>query len=132
MLSIGLFFFFSSRRRHTRCSLVTGVQTCALPIYGSRSRGRPASWRLLSPAVPVTVLRRPHCLESIFTLQELHHGPAHQHSDHAHPMQDRKSVVEGKSVSVRVAHGGRRIIHKKTTTTLMTSNILLPDIYKKL
>src|SRR3546814_2300209 len=29
-----LFFFFSSRRRHTRCALVTGVQTCALPICG--------------------------------------------------------------------------------------------------
>src|SRR3546814_20302654 len=28
-------FFFSSRRRHTRCALVTGVQTCALPIFGS-------------------------------------------------------------------------------------------------
>src|SRR3546814_7841902 len=28
-----LFFFFSSRRRHTRCALVTGVQTCALPIW---------------------------------------------------------------------------------------------------
>src|SRR3546814_9272336 len=26
-------FFFSSRRRHTRCALVTGVQTCALPIW---------------------------------------------------------------------------------------------------
>src|SRR3546814_1372195 len=26
-------FCFSSRRRHTRCALVTGVQTCALPIY---------------------------------------------------------------------------------------------------
>src|SRR3546814_1757331 len=26
------FFVFSSRRRHTRCALVTGVQTCALPI----------------------------------------------------------------------------------------------------
>src|SRR3546814_19214974 len=26
------FLFFSSRRRHTRCALVTGVQTCALPI----------------------------------------------------------------------------------------------------
>src|SRR3546814_7434377 len=26
-------FFVSSRRRHTRCALVTGVQTCALPIY---------------------------------------------------------------------------------------------------
>src|SRR3546814_12705014 len=28
-----LIFFFSSRRRHTRCALVTGVQTCALPIF---------------------------------------------------------------------------------------------------
>src|SRR3546814_1225915 len=28
-------FFFSSRRRHTRCALVTGVQTCALPIWGA-------------------------------------------------------------------------------------------------
>src|SRR3546814_4512000 len=26
------YFFFSIRRRHTRCALVTGVQTCALPI----------------------------------------------------------------------------------------------------
>src|SRR3546814_4410439 len=26
-------FCFSSRRRHTRCALVTGVQTCALPIF---------------------------------------------------------------------------------------------------
>src|SRR3546814_8357684 len=26
-------FFFSGRRRHTRCALVTGVQTCALPIF---------------------------------------------------------------------------------------------------
>src|SRR3546814_2634505 len=29
---IFVLFFFSSRRRHTRCALVTGVQTCALPI----------------------------------------------------------------------------------------------------
>src|SRR3546814_5315174 len=38
MLYVSLFiylflFFFSSRRRHTRCALVTGVLTCALPIY---------------------------------------------------------------------------------------------------
>src|SRR3546814_2651576 len=33
-------FFFSSRRRHTRCALVTGVQTCALPICSTR----PAFW----------------------------------------------------------------------------------------
>src|SRR3546814_4857749 len=56
-----LFFFFSSRRRHTRCALVTGVQTCALPISNSEARiqfsfkyqlfasrraeGLPRSWR---------------------------------------------------------------------------------------
>src|SRR3546814_9709419 len=41
--------FFSSRRRHTRCALVTGVQTCALPISDAQcymahlrnDRGRP-------------------------------------------------------------------------------------------
>src|SRR3546814_3796110 len=32
-----LMFVFSSRRRHTRCALVTGVQTCALPILGDAS-----------------------------------------------------------------------------------------------
>src|SRR3546814_1602158 len=34
-----LVFFFSSRRRHTRCALVTGVQTCALPISINRAIG---------------------------------------------------------------------------------------------
>src|SRR3546814_1176814 len=34
------FFFFSSRRRHTRCALVTGVQTCALPIFDNWLQGR--------------------------------------------------------------------------------------------
>ena len=33
MISEKVIFFFSSRRRHTRCADVTGVQTCALPIY---------------------------------------------------------------------------------------------------
>src|SRR3546814_2929125 len=34
-------FVFSSRRRHTICALVTGVQTCALPIFQD-TRGTPA------------------------------------------------------------------------------------------
>src|SRR3546814_14315497 len=40
-------FLFSSRRRHTRCALVTGVQTCALPIYrcGRLRRNRRAPRR---------------------------------------------------------------------------------------
>src|SRR3546814_8473803 len=34
--SIVIVFFFSSRRRHTRCAVVTGVQTCALPISAAQ------------------------------------------------------------------------------------------------
>src|SRR3546814_8951770 len=37
--SFFVFFFFSSRRRHTSCALVTGVQTCALPICGQQLFG---------------------------------------------------------------------------------------------
>src|SRR3546814_11723369 len=42
----GVLFFVSSRRRHTRCALVTGVQTCALPI------SRPRSARIAASAAP--------------------------------------------------------------------------------
>src|SRR3546814_4196466 len=83
-------FFFSSRRRHTRCALVTGVQTCALPIWPRGGRhvagGQGASLR--------RSLRRPR----------------RGRLDRA---RDRKSVVSGKSVSVRVDLGGRRLIKKK-------------------
>src|SRR3546814_9714605 len=37
-------FCFSSRRRHTRCALVTGVQTCALPICWKWGGGMLDSW----------------------------------------------------------------------------------------
>src|SRR3546814_1436671 len=39
-------FFFTSRRRHTRCALVTGVQTCALPIYSHI--GQTNIWKVAS------------------------------------------------------------------------------------
>src|SRR3546814_6106868 len=38
--------FFSSRRRHTRCALVTGVQTCALPISTTATSIRCSSVQL--------------------------------------------------------------------------------------
>src|SRR3546814_6377403 len=37
-------FFFSSIRRHTRCALVTGVQTCALPISIANLEPRKTLW----------------------------------------------------------------------------------------
>src|SRR3546814_1495576 len=42
LLSLSVVFFFASRRRHTRGALVTGVQTCALPISGSFATSIPA------------------------------------------------------------------------------------------
>src|SRR3546814_9402814 len=39
MLCFFTYFVFSSRRRHTRCALVTGVQTCALPILPGAAGG---------------------------------------------------------------------------------------------
>src|SRR3546814_4728046 len=42
------FFFFSSRRRHTSCALVTGVQTCALPIWRKAVPTENMGWRFVT------------------------------------------------------------------------------------
>src|SRR3546814_5530059 len=50
--------FFSSRRRHTRCALVTGVQTCALPIFGIGSglfHSFAVAWAVLADVIPVAL-----------------------------------------------------------------------------
>src|SRR3546814_2690441 len=121
------FFFFSSRRRHTRCALVTGVQTCALPISARARFGRvdqvdvacgrePAVARHLLlelPLAPPGITERDDPVP-----QPGGAGDRAQDVDGARQRPaprdiDRKSVVSGKRVSVRVALGGRRIIKKK-------------------
>src|SRR3546814_18735432 len=49
-----VFFFYSSRRRHTRCALVTGVQTCALPISMAEPLALYVHW-------PFCVSKCPYC-----------------------------------------------------------------------
>src|SRR3546814_5375791 len=50
------FFFFSSRRRHTRCALVTGVQTCALPISPTPiTNATDADWLAITTLNPYSV-----------------------------------------------------------------------------
>src|SRR3546814_1399507 len=104
-----LFFCFSSRRRHTRCALVTGVQRV---LFRSRQK----------PGIYVNGLMFQRCGfgEPIVTgpsAAEVFATPAGAlpPGASATPVAagDRKSVVEGKSVSVRVDLGGRRIIKKK-------------------
>src|SRR3546814_7705811 len=114
------YFFFSSRRRHTRCALVTGVQTCALPIFedviqetycqiaalkdvGHIRSGR-AYFFTAARSIVLMRLRRQRIvsIESVTEIESLNIVG-----------EDRKSVVEGKSVSVRVDLGCHRIIKKK-------------------
>src|SRR3546814_4524524 len=52
-------FFFSSRRRHTRCALVTGVQTCALPIY--------LIWKENKLSTRKSPDQQPSCIDHFFT-----------------------------------------------------------------
>src|SRR3546814_20980147 len=55
-MCVFLMFFVSSRRRHTRCALVTGVQTCALPISPGRRETSPPD----PPARPGRNRNGPH------------------------------------------------------------------------
>src|SRR3546814_20972377 len=101
-------FFVSSRRRHTRCALVTGVQTCALPIFASAGLPAPVAnggWRGETDAALRLIALSPEA------------GPRDG-------FQHRKRVVQGKSVSVRVDPGGRlNITHNiNLTTSIMTTH----------
>src|SRR3546814_15803708 len=127
-------FVFSSRRRHTRCALVTGVQTCALPIYGKEVAIDPmrqikqlttvdfslsyVSKRVVPDPEYAYAIRYD---ESAWSSDKLTVDVSamglldkvHFKAEDTTAKLDRKSVVEGKSVSVRVAFGGGRCVKKK-------------------
>src|SRR3546814_2703639 len=68
-------FFFSSRRRHTRCALVTGVQTCALPISSVIAAVTQAAGFKLQPYAmsPDDVPTTMRVKTSARTLERIHH-----------------------------------------------------------
>src|SRR3546814_14818459 len=128
-------FFFSSRRRHTICALVTGVQTCALPILFPQDgnfnvsaykklENEWADWIDTGMDVHITVelapkqLDRPEQVRVAYEVTDPDDGRVvyaqrvtFRHE--AGPQFDRvqraeitpKSVLEGQSVSVRVDLG---------------------------
>src|SRR3546814_17890259 len=104
-------FFFSSRRRHTRFALVAGVQTCALPISPEQDPGGEADPRGGGQGARAPG-RRDHPSRHALS-SERRPGDLGRGIRRAEAAQDRKSVVEGKSVSGRVDLVGRRIIKKK-------------------
>src|SRR3546814_4620290 len=105
-------FFLSSRRRHTRCALVTGVQTCALPILQLSATG-PGEVKARDIAVAEDI----EVMNPDLIICHLDEGATLNMELTADIGKgDRKSVVEGKSVSVGVDLGGSSRI-KKTKNT---------------
>src|SRR3546814_14015627 len=123
-----MIFVFSSRRRHTRCALVTGVQTCALPIslkvfdlsceHDHVFEGWFSSHESFDDQMAKGLVRCPVCQSAQITRRVSAPRLNVSHlTDEAQPRPapsgDRKSVVYGKSVYVRLDLGCRRIIIKK-------------------
>src|SRR3546814_18437242 len=85
-------FFFSSRRRHTRCALVTGVQTCALPISATGAVTTSAS----AAAPPEKICRITICRRSPQLTILAFHNPATDGS--ANPIR-RAAAAKGSKVA---------------------------------
>src|SRR3546814_555702 len=98
---VSLWFFFSSRRRHTSCALVTGVQTCALPIY-------PCLRLLRAEAAQSLVGQR---VEQGFLVGEIAIEGSRADPDIARecPEANRDAVPFGKSLEARRDHGGPEV-----------------------
>src|SRR3546814_16309880 len=107
-------FFFASRRRHTRCALGTGVQTCARPI-STRDQARGDAERAVAHIAKIGPAITPESLRAfaMAARSKLRHGAA------------RTSVVCGKSVAVRVAPGVRRIIQQTYTSNTYEASYIL-------
>src|SRR3546814_15526794 len=112
----------ASRRRQTRCALVTGVQTCALPICSVLAVALTIHLVMDKPPLRVRALG-----QFLAPRYGGHTGSRDLQQSHL-PHQpdegvvlvggsgDRKRVVWGKCVSVRVDLGGGRIIKKRNET----------------
>src|SRR3546814_14979950 len=128
-----MLFFCPSRRRHTRCALVTGVQTCALPIcpwlpvcndpthehhmrVGSRRVVAVAERKIMAGGSIAATRHSQDALSSPLQ-QRRQSGLSKTRLPQCRYPGDRTSVVWGKSGSVRVDLCGPRTIKKKKEET---------------
>src|SRR3546814_11749345 len=109
-----LVFFFSSRRRHTRCALVTGVQTCALPIWKlGPAQPRGTTWNGDGGCVICSQSRQENFSRTVWMT---FHWRGTTSSVSVTSRSEERRV--GKGVSVRVDLGGRRLIKKQQKKTV--------------
>src|SRR3546814_14920772 len=135
-------FFFSSRRRHTRCALVTGVQTCALPIsmrlplpahegaavifHRQAKAGHPATVPggrgQPRSSAPGSIAPLPCRWASVGRLAPLPQAlvSLSPRTTPGEPPSERKSVVQGQMVYDRVDLGVARIVNQTQNISMYT------------
>src|SRR3546814_4483195 len=87
-------FFFSSRRRHTRCALVTGVQTCALPISEIAARGQIAQKDRLAADILLDHHRtRPDDIDIVALVALGQHDLARGDAHHLGPLDHGRQIL---------------------------------------
>src|SRR3546814_6642106 len=114
ILSMVMCFCFSSRRRHTRGALVTGVQTCALPILHGALNPKGAARALADSAwFAKTTDRIGATMEGGRSTWQYWHVYAEAQRQVRAANVRSEARRGGKGVAVRVDLGGRRIIQNK-------------------
>src|SRR3546814_16313702 len=108
-----IMFLLTRRRRHTRCALVTGVQTWALPLCFHPGRGHGCVTAVLPGAVVAGACSAEPRLQ-VRQRRRVHLAPIPSLLPLVGHAADRKTVGEGKRVPVRVYLCVRRIIKKQT------------------
>src|SRR3546814_7997004 len=135
-----LFFFFSSRILHTICALVTGVQTCALPILGGGLRGRgedgkglPAGHRRDDPRLPAAVGLRPPCRSRPLRVElgQPAGGPAAARAALADPLPHGRAGGRLAAVPARLDPGERSEEHTSELQSLMRISYAVFCLKKK-
>src|SRR3546814_20622407 len=122
--------FFSSRRRHTSCASVTGVQTCALPIFfratGAHHRLLHEPRRIFADHHAGPGRRQQDNSSRLSQLERRLRVGVDEHFFNGSPIRtvlqqhiERTSDVLGKSGSVRGELGGNRNVKNKTQNILI-------------
>src|SRR3546814_3968857 len=108
-----MLFFFSSRRRHTRCALVTGVQTCALPIASTKSTDLGRINRHIIPLIGKMLVTRLTKADVTTMMKDIMAGKTRQ--------SEKTGKLRGRSI-VRGGHGvANRTVRSEEHTSELQS-----------
>src|SRR3546814_12767593 len=108
-------FYFSSRRRHSICALVTVVQTCALPIFVYQQNGAATDGNVRHiesrkvPTIPIKQ-QKINDVPVLDAIDQIAYGSAqyaHERCAKQGLARDRNRVGRGKRAYIRVDLGGR-------------------------